>query len=330
MREPSAPRASVAARKRAGLGGRRVNWRALAYWAGVAACVAALTMLGKQLVVTQPYGEGPAGPSVPAAAFAESWSDEPTVLIVVTEGLTNPARFAALLQRNDDAQYPEMRGKDLGAVFPRLAEQAASSLDADALELTGRSEPQAVVVAALGYDALLPPLRKPALGLTAPGIFGFTLNQLRWSGPRFHRRAARLARRTATAFPAGAEVFLANLPDPTDGAGDLERAGMPAWPEFLEALATYNRAIASVAVAHKRVHLVDLHTLFQGHGMHAPDRGRASYHAEDPHPWLEPDLRSLNARGVDAARRAFLLRMSQVYAARAGARGSVQAVPGSP
>ena len=83
-------------------------------------------------------------------------------------------------------------------------------------------------------------------------------------------------------FPGGCEFFVANVYDPTDGVGDAENAGLPAWPDGLKFLDAYNRIIAGAAEKRKNVTLVEMHDLFLGHGIHCLKFWQKHYDAKDP------------------------------------------------
>jgi hypothetical protein len=116
----------------------------------------------------------------------------------------------------------------------------------------------------------------------------------------------------AAKFPGGCEIFLANIYDPTDGAGTAHVVLLPSWPDGERVLAEYNAVISRVAARHRNVHLVDLHALFMGHGITCAQFWRSSYRADDPHCWFSPIFEDPNDRGYDAIRRAFLLKMAEV------------------
>jgi hypothetical protein len=117
-------------------------------------------------------------------------------------------------------------------------------------------------------------------------------------------------------FPGGFHLFLATIYDPTDGVGDIESAGLPAWPDGLRIHAAYNEIIVACAKKHPQIHLVDMHALFLGHGIHCTESGRPHYHADDPHYWYFSNLEDPNNRGYDALRRLFLNEMATVFSAK--------------
>jgi len=81
------------------------------------------------------------------------------------------------------------------------------------------------------------------------------------------------------------------------------------------AIAEYLKAskIAETARELPNVHLVDLHALFLGHGLHSRDWSNAHYCRRDPHYWYYLNLEDPNERGYDAIRRLFLLEMIKVF-----------------
>ena len=115
-----------------------------------------------------------------------------------------------------------------------------------------------------------------------------------------------------TKFPGGCEFFVANIYDPTDGVGDAENAGLPAWPDGLKVLETYNAIIASAAEKRKNVTLVNMHDLFLGHGIHCLQFWRPHYDSRDPRYWYGDNLEDPNDRGYDALRRLVLIEMARV------------------
>ena len=66
--------------------------------------------------------------------------------------------------------------------------------------------------------------------------------------------------------PAGCEIYLGDIYDPTDGVGDAPSVFLPHWPDGLAIHAKYNLVIRDVASAREHVHVVPLHETFLGHG----------------------------------------------------------------
>ena len=76
-------------------------------------------------------------------------------------------------------------------------------------------------------------------------------------------------------------------------------------------LNAYNDAIRRCAASHERVHVVDVHDAFLGHGIHCTQFWSRHYNGKDPHYWYYSNLEDPNERGYNVFR-AFLLEMSQV------------------
>ena len=150
-------------------------------------------------------------------------------------------------------------------------------------------------------------------------MYGATVEKARPWITNFAARLETIIMMTTNAFPGGCEIFLANIYDPTDGLGDLERAGLPPWPDGLKVHAEYNRIIGETAKKHPQVHLVDIHTAFLGHGIHCRQFWREDYKRNDPHYWFHVNLEDPNDRGYDALRRQFLNEMAKVFAKRTNA-----------
>jgi len=83
-------------------------------------------------------------------------------------------------------------------------------------------------------------------------------------------------------------------------------AGLPPWEDGLEILTAYNTTIAQCAAKHENVWLVDIHSVFLGHGVHCRQPWREHYDSDDPHYWYYDNLEDPNDRGYDAIRRVFL------------------------
>jgi lysophospholipase L1-like esterase len=205
-------------------------------------------------------------------------------------GRLDPLGAAALLHSNDDARWPEFRGRDLARLHPtieflNLAEDGAMIDDVATEEL-----------ARLGRDSDDPGV---LLTLTAGG--NDLLDALA-AGQRLDREVRRIERRytelvetVLEELPAGTLV-LTTVYDPTDGTGrlpGLESAG----PLPLEFLDRFNQTVRDLARESDRVLLADVHRRFLGHGVTAPERERW-YWRRNP---IEP-----NARGASEIRRVWL------------------------
>ena len=142
-------------------------------------------------------------------------------------------------------------------------------------------------------------------------MYGATMEQASPWITRFQHRLEQILSTVTNRFPGGCEIFIANIYDPTDGAGDIERAGLPAWRDGIAIVAAYNQVIKDCAEKHPNVHLVDMHGAFLGHGLHCTPVWRPHYEASDPHYWYYGNLEDPNERGYDAIRRLFLLEMAQ-------------------
>lgn len=275
----------------------------------------------------RPIGRGSAGPDVPAAAFARSWSERRTLLLGVGDSITRgygaaPGHgYFELLVHNDDAAYPDMAGRGLSHVFPDLAVRNVSTSYTVSLEHLEDQVPSiplqpaavhGIVVVTSGGNDLI-----HDYGRSEPrdgAIYGCTFDQGRAWAERYRGRLRRIIEGVTERFPGGCTIFVANVYDPTDGVGDIEHAapGLPDWPDGLQVHTHFNRVIAEVCAEFEHVHLVDIHALFLGHGIHCRDRRNPHYRRADPHYWYYANLEDPNDRGYDALRRAFLLKMIDV------------------
>jgi hypothetical protein len=128
----------------------------------------------------------------------------------------------------------------------------------------------------------------------------------------FEARLRSMVKQIAAHFPGGCHIFLANIFDPTDGVGDIERAGLPAWKDGMKIFTAYNDVILRCSQQNSFVHLVDIHRAFLGHGIHCTQFWSTHYDARDPHYWYYINLEDPNERGYDAIRRLFLIEIQKV------------------
>jgi hypothetical protein len=146
-------------------------------------------------------------------------------------------------------------------------------------------------------------------GRTPPrenAMYGATLEQAQPWIANFAQRLNEMLSVIQQRFPGGCSIFLGDIYDPSDGAGDPESAWLPAWPDCVAIHAAYNETIRRLAAGHDPVRVVPLYDTFLGHGIHCRKFWRAHYDASDPHYWYAFNLEDPNDRGYDAARRAFL------------------------
>ena len=151
-------------------------------------------------------------------------------------------------------------------------------------------------------------------GRTPPreeAMYGATFEEAKPWVDNFERRLESTLAQIKSRFPGGCEIFLANIFDPTDGLGDAQRAGLPAWKDSMQILDAYNAVIRHAGETHKNVHVVDVHGAFLGHGIHCTQFWRGHFDWHDPHYWYFVNLEDPNERGYDVIRRLFLLEMAK-------------------
>ncbi len=274
-------------------------------------------------------GSGPAGPRVDAAAFSRTWDARQVLFVGLGDSVTAgfgaaPGRsyFDRLLRKSPD-DPADIAGANLTRVFPNLRVtnlSVSGSISSQHWRFQIPKIPAqpsnvlGVVVMTTGGNDII-----HNYGKTPPvegAMYGAGFEQARPWITNFAARLDGMVRRITEAFPGGCEIFLANIYDPTDGVGDIERAGLPAWPDGARILAEYNRQIAGLAERHPRVHLVDIRATFLGHGIHCRQFWREHFDRSDPHYWYHVNLEDPNDRGYDALRRLFLNEMSKVFNAR--------------
>jgi lysophospholipase L1-like esterase len=273
----------------------------------------------------RPIGNGPAGPVVDTAAFSKPWTTRPVVVVGLGDSVT--AGFGARkgysyfdrLLSNPSEDDPELKNLNLRTVFPdmRATNLAVSgSISHELIEYQlpglGVSDTNAlgwVVITTGGNDLIHNYGRTPA---REQAMFGATWEQAQPWIASFEQRLEKIVAEVTRRFPGGCHIFLGTIYDPTDGAGDTERAGLPAWPDGFKIHEAYNSIIRRCAEKHPEVHIVDLHSGFLGHGIHCAQFWTKHYDAHDPHYWYYFNLEDPNERGYDAIRRLFLIEMAKV------------------
>jgi len=296
---------------------------------GAIVAAGAILVLGAGLYLhftfNRPVGSGPAGPAVPAPDFVGAWTERPVLLVGLGDSVT--AGFGARhgygyferLIANPIDEFAGMKGLSLGAVFPHLRVTNLAVSGSISIELAEGQLPLLpvaddstlgwVVITTGGNDLI------HNYGRTPPreqAMYGAGWEQAKPWIEHFSKRLELIVDRLAVRFPGGCHIFLANIYDPTDGVGDVERAGLPAWPDGARILAAYNDALSQCAKNHSNVHLVNFHEAFLGHGIHCAQFWSRHYDSKDPHYWYFTNLEDPNERGYDVIRRLFLIEMAAV------------------
>ncbi|MGA3145747.1 MAG: SGNH/GDSL hydrolase family protein [Verrucomicrobiota bacterium] len=271
-----------------------------------------------------PVGHGPAGPIVPHDLFSKPWTERPFLLVGIGDSVT--AGFGARkgysyfdrLVTNPPDEFADLNGICLGTVIPKLqftnlAISGSTSLEHVERELprlaTVNSNVLGIVVITTGGNDLI-----HNYGRTPPrdqAMYGADWEQAKPWIDNFQQRLDLMISQIEARFPGGCQIFLANIYDPTDGAGDIERAGLPAWNDGMKILDAYNDAIRRCADKHSNVHLVDYHSAFLGHGIHCAQFWTKHYDIKDPHYWFYDNLEDPNERGYDVIRRLFLIEIAK-------------------
>ncbi len=273
---------------------------------------------------SRPIGVGPAGPQVPASSFSRTWSEKKYLLVGLGDSVT--AGFGARrgysyfdrLVTNPPEESGDMKGICLQAVLPHLqftnlAVSGSTSGQHMAKQLpllpqVGSNVIGLVVITTGGNDVI------HNYGRTLPheqAMYGATMEQATPWVTNFEQRLNSMIEQIAAHFPAGCAVFLADIFDPTDGVGDAEHAGLPAWKDGSKIVAAYNDVIKRCAEKHTFVHVVDMHGSFLGHGIHCTQFWSTHYDSKDPHYWYYENLEDPNERGYDVIRRLFLLEIAK-------------------
>lgn len=282
----------------------------------------------RYLRYARPVGKGPAGPSVPADRFEDvlnTWTTRDVLLLGIGDdmiagtGELPGTGFFDRLIANPKNDFPEMHDKTLSKVLPslvyrKLAEPGATSLECLESQVSKigiqDDEVFGVVVVAIGTAEIFRDYgRSPA---KEGAMYGVTRDQAQPWVENFTTRLNRILDEIESKFHRdGCQFFIADIYDPTDGSGDFENAGLPAWPDGLKIIEAYNGVIAAAAGNHKNVEIVKVHDAFLGHGLHCVQFWRPHYDSKDPHYWYGERMGIPNNRGHDALRRLFLAEMAQ-------------------
>lgn len=276
------------------------------------------------LVYSKPVGSGPAGPRVGREAFGKPWTTRKVLLLgigdSVTAGFGVPAPYSYFnrLAKNPEDEFDEMRGICLSAVLPNLrVRNIAVSGSTSAMHLDrvrDQLKPQdadtfgLVVMTTGGNDIIHNYGRSPP---REGAMYGATFQQAQPWISNFEKRLTKLIDFVEKSFRGGCCIFVADIYDPSDGLGDAESAGLPAWPDATAIHRAYNDVIRRCAARHPFVHVMSVYNEFLGHGIHCTQPWRTHYRLHDPHYWYAANLEDPNIRGYDAIRRLFLITIAQ-------------------
>jgi lysophospholipase L1-like esterase len=272
----------------------------------------------------RPNGSGPAGPSVGKELFSSAWTSRQILFVGLGDSVTagfgarNGYSYFDRLVKNPADDFSEINGICLSAIFPNLSFTNLSVSGSTSSEVPQRqvhslatNAPDCfgiVVMTAGGNDII------HNYGRTPPreeSMYGASKEEAKPWVDNFGRRLETTIEQIENHFPAGCEIYLANIFDPTDGIGDAEHAGLPAWKDSTLILGAYNSMIRQTAEKHPNVHLVNLHDAFLGHGIHCTQFWRKHFDWRDPHYWFFYNLEDPNERGYDVIRRLFLIEMAK-------------------
>jgi lysophospholipase L1-like esterase len=269
-----------------------------------------------------PVGNGPAGPPVSRGAFSSAWTSRPVLLVGMGDSVT--AGFGARkgysyfdrLIKNPSDEFADLNGICLSAVMPKLqftnlaisGSTSAEHMDRELPRLAmADSNVLGIIVITTGGNDLI-----HNYGRTPPrdqAMYGASLEQAKPWIEDFDRRLGLMINEITARFPGGCQIFLANIYDPTDGVGDIQHTTLPKWPDGLKILSIYNQTLQKCADTHTNVHLVNMHDIFLGHGIHCAQFWTKHYDWKDPHYWYFINLEDPNERGYDALRRLYLNEM---------------------
>ncbi len=266
-------------------------------------------------------GSGPAGPQISRDAFSKPWTNRKILLLGIGDSVT--AGFGASpghayfdrLVANPEDEFDDMRGMCLSAILPNLQHENISvsgSTSIEHLKTIRRlkvhpSDTLGLIVMTTGGNDII-----HNYGKTPPkegAMYGATFEQaIPWIDS-FGKRLNTMMDLLERSFPGGCRIFVADIYDFTDTVGDVQRVGLPAWPDGIAIHAAYNAAIHRCAQKHESVYLVPMYKEFLGHGFRCRQFWNKHYRKDDPYYWYGSNLEDPNDRGYDAIRRLFLIEM---------------------
>jgi lysophospholipase L1-like esterase len=306
--------------------------RFLRYFLIVVTIIAFITSGVVYFNIYLPHGKGPAGPNVPSEPFSHAWSEQKVLLLGIGDSVTDGfgARdgfsYFDRLIKNPAGDSPDMLGKNLSLVFPKLESRNIAVSGSNSFELAGKIQtlqlqsPDVLGIVMMttgGNDLIHNYGRKPP---KEGAMYGATFEQAKPWVANFQKRLDEMITRLKERFPGGCQIFLANIYDPSDGTGNTSAwlTGLPAWPDGVKILEAYNKILADCAAKYEYVHLVDIHTQFLGHGIHCRKFWIKNYRLRDPTYWYYLNIEDPSERGYDAIRRLFLNEMVKVFAGKNG------------
>lgn len=269
--------------------------------------------------LSRPVGRGPAGPTLDKESFTRVWTEQPIQVVGIGDSITaglgakSPSHtFFNRLLRNPADEYDEMKGICLSAVIPNLQHEnlaISGSESCTHLEVILESLPTfdqeyGIVLMTSGGNDLI-----HSYGRSPPrecAMYSASLAEAEPWIANFRDRLGQMFDEITRRFPAGCEIYIGDIYDPTDGVGDAPSIFLPDWPDGLAIHARYNQVIRDVAGERDHVHVVPLYETFLGHGSHCRQFWRSTYDADDPHYWFFTNIEDPNDRGYDAIRRVFL------------------------
>ena len=296
------------------------------------------------LRVPGPMGSGPVGVPFDRAPWAKGvWREGPVLVVSLGDSVSTgygapPGHgYVDLVCRNDRTRHPDVGDCDLSHVLPGLARLKLASLSTNSIDhersVAGIPiqplDTFGLVFWTTGGIDLIHPYGHGEIREGA--MYGATLAQATPWIERFEARVERTLGAIESRFPGGSATFVGTIYDPTDGIGDIEHASLigwlPAWPDAAAIHAHFNGAIRSACSRHPSAHVLDIHGVMLGHGIHCRDTSNPHYDRADPTYWYWWNLEDPNERGYDAIRRLCLADLGAVLPARLGALPRVISPP---
>lgn len=228
-------------------------------------------------------------------------------------GVATTLKYRVLLTKNDDATYPDWKGKDFDTKYPgiQISDRSYPGATSDDLESQVAAVPinyggSTLVVISIGgndlmdnYQALLDPAQTKALADTVEKNVAKVVDHFK----------------DTTKYPHPTYFIIFTIYDPTDGMADIPenaevvdtcksfKAFAPlVGKQVLASFAVYNGALITMA-GKQQLMIGDNHSRFLGHAFNYNNKASLFYDAANPTLWLQKDCIHPNVLGHHEIRR---------------------------
>jgi len=222
--------------------------------------------------------------------------------------------YKALLVKNNDALYPQYKGKDLKSRFPGLkvvdrskSGAVTKEIMAQGKSVSGNPAGNTLVVISAGGNDFNDKITTMTLSPQTIAAANKGAANLKALYQHFGNKAK---------FPGKVTIAQLTIYDSTDGKGSIPKIsgltgfcktiqgalGLLLGPVAIANLGTFNKILRTAATG-AGVVVVDSHAAFLGHGFNYQDKTWKHYKPKDPTLWFHKDCAHGNNRGHHELRR---------------------------